>query len=235
MTQSGQEPLLRVEDVHKTFRMGEQDIHAVRGVSLMVERGEFIAIKGASGSGKSTLLGLIGGLDHPSAGRVLIEGRDISGMSASALAAFRNARLGFIFQQFNLLGAMTALENVEIPLIYAGIRFDERRRRAMAALERVGLGDRAAHRPSQLSGGQQQRVAVARSLVNGPSLIIADEPTGALDSGTATALMSLLIHLNGEGMTIIVVTHDDSVAAYARRLILVRDGRVISDAAHDAV
>ncbi|GAK32596.1 putative ABC transporter ATP-binding protein YvrO [alpha proteobacterium Q-1] len=226
-------PLLKVEDLHKIFRVGDQDIHAVRGVSFSIHAGEFIAIKGASGSGKSTLLGLIGGLDRPSDGRIMINGREMSTMSAAELAQFRNARLGFIFQQFNLLAGMTALENVELPLLYARVPLLERRQQAMAVLDRVGLADRAAHRPAQLSGGQQQRVAVARSLVNKPSLIIADEPTGALDSQTASALMALLTDLNDEGMTIIIVTHDDAVAATAHRQIFVKDGQIISDHVHE--
>ncbi|GAB4573782.1 MAG: ABC transporter ATP-binding protein [Rhodothalassiaceae bacterium] len=223
--------MIALSHVSKIFRIGDETIHAVNDVSLDIAAGEYLALVGSSGSGKSTLLGLIGGLDRPSRGSICVEGQDLAALDDEALAAFRNRRLGFVFQQFNLLPGMSALENVETPLIYAGVAFAERRRLARAALDRVSLLDRQHHRPAQLSGGQQQRVAVARALVTRPSLIIADEPTGALDSESAANLMAIFDELHFEGMTVLIVTHDGGIAERARRCIRMKDGRILSDEA----
>jgi putative ABC transport system ATP-binding protein len=222
-------PLVAVSDLKKTYVVGQTAVPALRGVSLVIERGEFVAVMGASGSGKSTLMHLLGCLDAPSSGTYHLAGQDVLGLSNKKLAAVRNTSIGFVFQQFNLLARATALENVELPLLYAGLRRRERRRRAREALADVGLSEREQHRPSQLSGGQQQRVAIARALVNHPLLLLADEPTGALDSVTSDEIMSALVRLNQGGLTVIVVTHDADVARYARRVIHVKDGSVVSD------
>jgi putative ABC transport system ATP-binding protein len=198
-------------------------------VSLTIPAGEFVAVMGPSGSGKSTFMNMIGCLDRPTSGRYLLAGEDVSKMGADALAAVRNRRIGFVFQQFNLLARTSALENVELPLMYANVAAQERHARALDKLKLVGLGERADHQPSQLSGGQQQRVAIARALVNDPSLILADEPTGALDSRTSVEIMALLQQLNRAGMTIVLVTHEHEIAAFAARLVMFRDGRVVAD------
>jgi putative ABC transport system ATP-binding protein len=221
--------LISLESVVKTYHMGDVDVHALKGVTLSIERGEFVAIVGASGSGKSTLMNLIGCLDKPTSGRYQLDGKDVSKSSRSELAQVRNLSIGFIFQNFNLLARTSALENVELPLLYSGVASKERKARAGEALQKVGLGDRLDHHPSQLSGGQQQRVAVARALVNRPPLLLADEPTGALDSKTSADLMQLLQDLSDSGMTVVLVTHDAEVAAYARRLVVVKDGSILED------
>jgi putative ABC transport system ATP-binding protein len=221
--------LIAARDLTKAYTMGEQTVHALRGVSLDIAEGEFVAIMGASGSGKSTLMNILGCLDLPSAGHYQLAGEPVESMSSDQLASIRNRRIGFVFQQFNLLPRTSALENVELPMVYAGVRPAERHRRALAALQRVGLGERSAHTPAELSGGQQQRVAIARALVNSPDLILADEPTGALDSQTTEEVMVLLAGLNAQGMSIVVVTHEADVAAWARRRIVFRDGRIVED------
>jgi putative ABC transport system ATP-binding protein len=221
--------LLRLDDVTKVYRMGTVDVPALRGVSLAVEEGEFVAIMGASGSGKSTLMNIIGCLDHPTSGRYTLAGEDVSALDRDALAERRNRILGFVFQNFNLLARTSALENVELPLVYAGLHTRERHDLARAALDRVGLGDRAHHHPNQLSGGQQQRVAIARALVNNPRVILADEPTGNLDSATSVDVMALFQRLRDSGMTIVLVTHEPDIARYAARVVVMRDGEVQSD------
>ncbi len=221
--------LIATTDLRKDYVLGDTVVHALAGVTLSIDSGEFVAVMGPSGSGKSTFMNLIGCLDRPSSGEYRLAGEDIAQLNADQLAAIRNRRIGFVFQQFNLLARTSALENVELPLVYSGVAPKERQRRAAASLVHVGLGGRAEHHPSQLSGGQQQRVAIARALVNDPSLILADEPTGALDTSTSAEIMALLQDLNRQGMTIIVVTHEHDIAAYASRLISFRDGRVRSD------
>ncbi|MEG2154329.1 MAG: ABC transporter ATP-binding protein [Burkholderiaceae bacterium] len=221
--------LIEVGGLRKNYVLGDQAVHALDGVSIAIDPGEFVAVMGPSGSGKSTFMNMIGCLDRPSSGQYRLAGDDVSAMSADDLAGIRNRRIGFVFQQFNLLARTSALENVELPLVYAGVEARERHDRARQRLAQVGLGARMDHQPSQLSGGQQQRVAIARALVNNPSLILADEPTGALDSRTSLEIMALMQQLNGAGMTIVLVTHEHDVAAYASRLIIFRDGRVLSD------
>ena len=223
------EPLIRVSDLHKDYVLGGSVVHALDGVSLAIAAGEFVAVMGPSGSGKSTFMNMVGCLDRPTRGDYLLAGENVAQMDGDALAAIRNRRIGFVFQQFNLLPRTTALENVELPLIYAGVSPKDRHARAAAKLGQVGLGARTDHHPSQLSGGQQQRVAIARALVNEPSLILADEPTGALDSRTSIEIMVLLQQLNRGGMTIVLVTHEQDIAGYATRVIAFRDGRVLSD------
>jgi putative ABC transport system ATP-binding protein len=222
-------PLVAVSDLTKTYVVGQTAVPALRGVSLAIDRGEFVAVMGSSGSGKSTLMNLLGCLDAPSSGTYHLAGQDVLRLSSNKLAAVRNTSIGFVFQQFNLLARATALENVELPMVYAGLGRRERRRRARKALAQVGLSEREHHRPSQLSGGQQQRVAIARALVNQPLLLLADEPTGALDSVTSEEIMAALARLNEGGLTVIVVTHDAEVARHARRVIHFKDGRVVSD------
>jgi putative ABC transport system ATP-binding protein len=226
---AGEELALRVDGLHKYYDLGETRVHALRGVSLDIERGGFVAIMGASGSGKSTLMNILGCLDRPSAGRYLLEGTDVSGFDKRELAATRNRKLGFVFQGFNLLSRTSALENIELPTLYTPIDKTERSRRAHAALALVGLQERAHHYPSQLSGGQQQRVAIARALVNGPSILLADEPTGNLDSRTAVEIMVVLQSLNERGLTIVLVTHENEIAQFAKRVIVFRDGRIRRD------
>jgi putative ABC transport system ATP-binding protein len=221
--------LIETRDLRKDYMLGDMVVHALAGVSLSIDAGEFVAVMGPSGSGKSTFMNMIGCLDRPTSGGYFLAGEDVAGMDSDALAAVRNRRIGFVFQQFNLLARTSALENVELPLMYANVPMKERHERARAKLELVGLGARADHQPSQLSGGQQQRVAIARALVNDPALILADEPTGALDSRTSVEIMALLQQLNAGGMTIIVVTHENDIAAFASRIVHFRDGKVVSD------
>jgi putative ABC transport system ATP-binding protein len=227
--------LIEARALTKTYAMGEELVHALRDVSLDIEEGEFVAIMGASGSGKSTLMNILGCLDLPTSGRYHLAGEAVEMMKPDQLASVRNRRIGFVFQQFNLLPRTSALENVELPMVYAGIKSAERREKAKAALTRVGLGARMGHTPSELSGGQQQRVAIARALVNSPSLILADEPTGALDSQTSEDIMRLLTELNTQGMTVVLVTHEHDVAAWARRRMVFKDGRIIEDARQSPV
>ena len=224
-----QTPLVRLDDVVKTYRMGDVEVHALRGVSLVIQHGEFTAVMGASGSGKSTLMNLLGCLDRPSSGRYLLEGREVSRLSIDQLAEIRNRTIGFVFQNFNLLARTTALENVELPLVYSGVPTAERHARAAESLARVGLGDRAGHHPNQMSGGQQQRVAIARALVNRPRVILADEPTGNLDSQTSVEVMALFQELGRGGITVLLVTHESDIADYASRVLTMRDGRILSD------
>src|ERR1700722_2772948 len=223
-------PVIRLENVFKTYDLGEIQVQALRGVSLEVGAGEFVAVMGPSGSGKSTVMNILGCLDRPTKGRYFLDGVDVSGMTKTELARIRNKKLGFVFQQFNLLSRTSALENVELPTVYAGISPDERSKRAMEALTRVGLADRAGHHPSQLSGGQQQRVAIARGLVNRPSILLADEPTGNLGSRTSVEIMDILQTLNNEqGITIVLVTHEPDIAQYSKRTLLFRDGKLKRD------
>jgi putative ABC transport system ATP-binding protein len=222
-------PLVAVSDLTKTYLVGQTAVPALRGVSFAIDWGEFVAVMGSSGSGKSTLLNLLGCLDAPSSGAYHLAGQDVLRLSSNKLAAVRNTSIGFVFQQFNLLPRATALENVELPMVYAGLGRRQRRRRARQALAQVGILEREHHRPSQLSGGQQQRVAIARALVNQPLLLLADEPTGALDSVTSAEIMAALVRLNKGGLTVIVVTHDAEVARSARRVIHLKDGRVVPD------
>jgi putative ABC transport system ATP-binding protein len=222
-------PVLDVRTVTKVYGEGEATVHALRGVSLTVERGDYVAIMGSSGSGKSTLMNILGCLDVPTAGRYLLDGVDVSRLSDRQLALVRNRRIGFVFQSFNLIPRTTALANVELPLAYAGVRGAQRRARARAALALVGLEDRAGHEPNQMSGGQQQRVAVARALVGAPALVLADEPTGNLDSQSTKDVLGVLDRLNRSGRTIVLITHEDDVAAHARRLIRLVDGNIVTD------
>jgi len=222
-------PVLDVRTVTKTYGAGDTLVRALRGLSLTVERGEYVAIMGASGSGKSTLMNILGCLDTPTSGRYLLDGVDVSRLDDRQLALVRNRRIGFVFQAFNLIPRTTALANVELPLAYAGMKAADRRRRARAALAMVGLADRADHEPNQLSGGQQQRVAVARALVTAPALVLADEPTGNLDTRSSGDLLAVLDRLNYSGRTIVLITHEEDVAAHARRLIRLVDGRVVQD------
>jgi len=235
MTEGKSPSVIALENVTKTYRAGEAEVQAVRGISLDIRRGEFAAVMGASGSGKSTLMNILGCLDHPTSGRYLLDGVSVGELTRNELAALRNHKLGFVFQCFNLLARTTALENVELPMFYHKplISLSLQRRRALAALERVGLGGRSAHRPNQLSGGQQQRIAIARALVNQPELVLADEPTGNLDSRTSVEIMGLFQALNDSGITIVMVTHEFEIAAYCRRVILMRDGRIVSDTSKD--
>src|SRR5512146_1410966 len=229
---NAEEAVIQVRDIHKVYQLGETQVHALRGVTLDVRRGEFVAIMGASGSGKSTFMNILGCLDKPTAGNYILEGTDVSQMSKRELATIRNQRIGFVFQGFNLLSRTTALENVELPTLYARIPKEEREKRAIFALEMVGLSDRVGHFPSQLSGGQQQRVAIARALVNKPSILLADEPTGNLDSRTAVEIIEILQGLNDNGLTIVLVTHEPDIAQFARRSIVFRDGKIRRDEVH---
>ena len=223
-------PTIRLDGVYKTYDLGEIQVQALRGVSMEIYPGEFVAIMGASGSGKSTLMNILGCLDKPTRGHYYLDGKDVSGLTKDDLAKIRSQKIGFVFQQFNLLARTSALENVELPTIYAGIPIEERARRAQAALNRVGLADRSGHFPSQLSGGQQQRVAIARGLVNNPSLLLADEPTGNLDSRTSVEIMEILQNLNDErGLTVVIVTHEPDIAQYAKRALEFRDGKMKKD------
>ena len=221
--------LIDIRELRKTYEMGAETVRALDGLDLEVERGEYVAIMGASGSGKSTLMNLIGCLDTPTSGSYVLNGTPVQELDDEALAAIRNREIGFVFQTFNLLARTTALENVELPLVYAATTRKERRERATRALERVGLGDRMDHRPNQLSGGQRQRVAIARALVNEPSILLADEPTGNLDSATSAEIMELFDELHRGGNTILLVTHEADIAEHADRQVVLRDGRVLSD------
>jgi putative ABC transport system ATP-binding protein len=223
--------MIQVRDLQKTYRMGEIDVPALRGVSFSIRRGEFVAIMGPSGSGKSTLMNLLGCLDTPSGGQYLLDGLAVEQLERNLLAAVRNRKIGFVFQQFNLLPRQTALENVALPLIYlGGVPPEQRRARAQETLELVGLGDRTHHRPKELSGGQQQRVAIARALITRPALLLADEPTGNLDSRSSEEIMALFEELNHQGITIVVVTHEPNIAAHAGRVLTVHDGLLAGDA-----
>ncbi len=222
-------PLIETRNLVKTYGRGSSVIRALDDVSLTIDRGEFVAVIGASGSGKSTLMNMLGGLDKPDGGDIAIAGRSLANMSNRALAYFRNETIGFVFQQFQLLPKKSALTNVQLPMQYRRPRLDNEKERARVSLERVGLGDRIGHKPTQLSGGQQQRVAIARALVGEPELLLADEPTGALDSKTSTSVMELLVELNRQGITIVLITHDHEVANYASRVITMRDGQIVED------
>jgi putative ABC transport system ATP-binding protein len=223
--------LIEARDLTKVYAMGDNEVHALRGVSLDIDEGDFVAIMGASGSGKSTLMNILGCLDRPTTGHYRLAGEAVETMASDQLASIRNRRIGFVFQQFNLLPRTSAVENVELPLLYAGVPSAERRVRALESLQRVGLAQRAGHTPAELSGGQQQRVAIARALVNRPQLILADEPTGALDSQTSDEIMRVLAELNAQRMTVVLVTHEADIAAWAQRRIVFRDGHIVEDVA----
>jgi len=226
---SARDAVIRVEELHKYYQLGETRVHALRGVSLEIRSGEFVAIMGASGSGKSTFMNLLGCLDRPSSGSYLLEGTDVSRHDKKALALIRNQKIGFVFQGFNLLARTTALENTELPTLYSKIERAERERRATEALRVVGLAERMHHFPSQMSGGQQQRVAIARALVNRPAILLADEPTGNLDSRTSVEIMEIFQNLNEEGLTIVLVTHEHDISQFARRVLVFRDGKIRKD------
>ena len=228
--------VIRVENLHKTYRMGDVEVPALRGINLTIERGDFVAVLGSSGSGKSTFMNILGCLDRPTAGKYYLDGEEVGSLTADEWAHIRNKRIGFVFQGFNLLSRTTALENVELPLMYNGFVGKDRHRRAVEVLSLVGLGDRLDHTPNRLSGGQQQRVAIARALVNKPSLILADEPTGNLDSATSGEILDLFQRLNtDQGISIILVTHEPDIAGHAKRHIVFRDGLVISDKPNEHV
>jgi len=228
--------VIRVENLHKTYRMGDVEVPALRGINLTIERGDFVAVLGSSGSGKSTFMNILGCLDRPTAGKYYLDGEEVGSLTADEWARIRNKRIGFVFQGFNLLSRTTALENVELPLMYNGFVGKDRHRRAVEVLSLVGLGDRLDHTPNRLSGGQQQRVAIARALVNKPSLILADEPTGNLDSATSGEILDLFQRLNtDQGISIILVTHEPDIAGHAKRHIVFRDGLVISDKPNEHV
>ena len=222
-------PCIQIEDLYKIYSTGDSEVRALDGVSLCVERGEFVAIVGHSGSGKSTLMNMLGCLDVPTSGRYLLEGQDVSTLPDSRLSSIRNRQIGFVFQGFNLVPGLSALENVELPLLYRGIGREQRRRMAMESLRQVGLGDRVHHRPSEMSGGQQQRTAIARAIAAKPPLILADEPTGNLDTRAGEEVLGILQQLNADGHTVILITHDMGIAAAARRIVRIQDGRILDD------
>ncbi len=226
---SGRRPLIALQRVTKSYRMGTQTVHALRGITFGIGEGDYVAIMGASGSGKTTLMNILGCLDVADGGRYLLDGVDVRYLEDDELAVIRNRRIGFVFQSYNLVPRTTALQNVELPLVYAGIRRKARERLAYAALKHVGLADRVRHLPSELSGGQQQRVAIARALVNNPAVVLADEPTGNLDSHSGAEVLEIFSRLNGEGRTIIIITHEDFVAERARRVVRLRDGQIVED------
>ena len=223
------EDIIVVENLNKVYKMGDVDVHALRGITLTIKKGEFISVMGPSGSGKSTFMNILGCLDKPTSGRYLLEGNDISSLDKDELANIRNKKIGFVFQNFNLLSRSTAIENVELPLIYNGISSDKRSKLAKEALFMLGLDGREKHYPTQLSGGEQQRVAIARAIINKPSIILADEPTGNLDSNTSIELMEIFKRLNNDGKTIIMITHETDIAAYAERVVMFRDGKVMKE------
>jgi putative ABC transport system ATP-binding protein len=224
------EPVITLDHIHKIYKMGDIEVHALRGVSLTIQRGEFVAVMGVSGSGKSTMMNIVGCLDQPTRGGYILDGQDVSKLSKDDRADIRNRKIGFVFQGFNLLSRTSAIENVELPMLYAGLPTAERKRRAHQALGAVGLAERENNHPNQLSGGQQQRVAIARALVNDPTIILADEPTGALDSRTSVEVMEIFQRLNRErGITLLLVTHEHDIAEYAKRVIIFRDGKIRSD------
>ncbi len=219
--------MIKIEDVTKVYRMGKVDVHALKGITITIEDGEMVAIIGASGSGKSTLMNILGCLDKPTSGKYFLDGDDVSRLNDNKLAELRNKKFGFVFQEYNLLPRANALSNVELPLIYSGVR--QRHKRAIEALERVGLGGRAKHRPTELSGGEQQRVAIARALVNNPTLILADEPTGNLDTATTNEIISIFRKLNQDGITLVLVTHEMEIATQSKRIIRLMDGKIVTD------
>jgi putative ABC transport system ATP-binding protein len=231
---TGQQLVIALRDVVKQYRMGDTDVQALRGVSLDIARGDFVAIMGASGSGKSTLMNIVGCLDVPTRGHFWLDGVDVRTLDDDDLARIRNRKIGFVFQSFNLLPRMSAVANVELPLAYTGVRPKERRRRAALALEAVGLGQRMDHQPSEMSGGQQQRAAVARAIVTNPALILADEPTGNLDTESSLDVMSVFAALHAQGRTVVLITHEEDIAAYAERVVKLRDGRIVEDYSQDA-
>ena len=226
-------PALALRDVTKTYVLGTVTVDALRGISLTVERGEHVAIMGASGSGKSTLMNILGCLDIPTTGRYVLDGTDVRDSDEHDLAAIRNRMIGFVFQSFNLIPRTTALSNVELPLVYAGVKGKERRQRALVALDQVGLADRVDHMPNELSGGQQQRVAIARAIVTNPAIILADEPTGNLDSGASAEIMQIFVRLHDEGRTVLLITHEEDIARYTERVVVLRDGRIVDDRRHE--
>jgi putative ABC transport system ATP-binding protein len=232
---SEDQPVLLLDDVHKLYNPGPLEVHVLKGISLAVEEGDFVAITGSSGGGKSTMLNILGCLDTPTTGRYLINGSDVSRLSGNELARVRNRYLGFVFQGFNLIKRTTALANVELPLVYGGVPVGERRKRALTALELVGLGGRVDHMPNELSGGQQQRVAIARAIATGPAVILADEPTGNLDPESTEDVLDIFAQLNTAGRTILLITHEQEVAARAKRVIVLADGRIASDERHAPV
>ncbi|MEO6036531.1 MAG: ABC transporter ATP-binding protein [Verrucomicrobiota bacterium] len=223
--------IIQIDGVHKTYQSGDVQVHAVQGISLRIEKGEFVAIMGASGSGKSTMMNILGCLDRPTEGRYLLDGIDVSGLDRDELAEVRNEKIGFVFQGFNLLSRTSALENIELPTLYSHklLSPEQQEKKAMEALELVGLKDRADHQPNQLSGGQQQRVAIARALVNEPRLLLADEPTGNLDTQTSIEVMGIFQKLNSQGITIVMVTHELDIASFTKRNVIMRDGQIVSD------
>jgi len=228
-------PALAMRDVTKTYVLGAVSVHALRGVSFTVERGEHMAIMGASGSGKSTLMNILGCLDIPTTGRYVLDGIDVRDVDEYDLAQIRNRMIGFVFQSFNLIPRTSALSNVELPLVYAGVKGKERRRRALEALEQVGLADRVEHMPNELSGGQQQRVAIARAIVTNPAIILADEPTGNLDSVASAEIMQLFVRLHHEGHTVLLITHEDEIASHTERVVVLRDGHIVEDRRRELV